>query len=313
MIGIDIGFGYTKIFQGEGIDPIVFPSVFAPYRDRLNAMSNAKGCISNMTIEYEGAKYHIGETAKTEGGTSTFDKDNHLRHILCSLASIALATGGEDYTGPVVMGLPVSDMKIKKRAIEDLKGVYKINFCDKPVTINLTSVMVVPQGAAGFYDLIYSDNGKPIPGCSVIKKYVGVIDIGEKTLDFVTMDSGKYISAKSGSADMGMNQAYIELVSILQEKLSFSVKPYQTSNYAHRIPKETKEVYRKLAHAIVDDISRYWGSFNQFEEILLSGGGGEALQEYIQERIPNCRLISDAQFSNARGYYKCGKAQGNSK
>jgi hypothetical protein len=259
-----------------------------------------------MVLEYDGTKYLVGEIAKNEGGCSTFDKNNHLRHIICTLAGIALANDN-DYHGSIVMGLPISDFKTKKREIESLRGKYNFNLCDASFMVYIPELAVIPQGAAAFYDMILSDNGKSISGSQALGKYIGIIDIGEKTLDFVTINHDQFIMEQSGSLDLGMNKAYLRLCSVIQQQLGFSIMPNQAPEYIRRIPKETNTEYRKLANEIIDGISRWW-NFNQFDIIYLAGGGGAALQEFIAERI-KCNLISEAQFSNARGYYKWGMAK----
>jgi hypothetical protein len=297
MIGIDVGFGFTKIYKGN----IVFPSVFCEYRERI-ASIGPSNFMGNLTIEWNDKKYLIGDIAKNESGSATFDKDNQLRHILCMLTGIALANKS-DYSGPVVMGLPISDLQ-KKNDLLLLKGKYAIKLCDKPINIEISDVMVIPQGAASYFDIILNDNGKVASANA--EKHLGIIDIGEKTLCFVSMNKAQFQMERSGSLDLGVNKAYRRLCTTIQRKLNFSCMPYEVTEHFDKIPKEFEKEYRQLANEIVDAISQWW-SYSEFDNIYLTGGGAPALKKYVSERI-NCDLVPDSQFSNARGYFKCGMA-----
>lgn len=298
MIGIDVGFGYTKVFPGN----IVFPSVIADYQERMASIGQSDP-LDNLVLEVNGRSYLVGNLAKKEGGSATFDKDNQQRHLVCMLTSIVLAAGG-DYSGPVVMGLPMSDLQNKRREISLLKGTYDVVLSGDKYKIEITDVFVSPQGAAGFYDLILNDEGKVVS--NLAERKIGIIDIGEKTLDFVVMDKSQFVMEKSGGMDLGMHKAYLRLLKTIQTDLGISVMPYQVRDYEHKVSKAAENEYRRLANEIVDGISAWW-NYRDFDNIYLAGGGGLALQKYVAERI-KCDLIPEAQLSNARGYFKCGQA-----
>lgn len=298
VIGIDVGFGYTKVFPGNHI----FPSITTEFRDRIMSFGNSNP-MDNLILEVDGKSYLIGNLAKKEGGSSTFDQDNHMRHKLCMLTSIALSAGG-DFSGIVVMGLPISDLQKKKRDVSLLKGTYDIKLSGKEYHIDISKVLVAPQGAAGYFDLILSDEGKVVS--SLAEKRIGIIDIGEKTLDFVAMESSQFIMEKSGGLDMGMHRAYLRILKTIQTDLGISVMPYQVRDYMPKVPASSEKELRLLSQEIVDGITPWW-NYRDFDSIYLAGGGGEALFRFISERI-KCETIPEGQFSNARGYYKCGKA-----
>lgn len=298
VVGIDVGFGFTKVFPGN----IVFPSVIAEYRERMGSIGQSDP-MDNLILEVNGQSYLVGNLAKKEGGSATFDKDNQQRHLVCMLTSIVLAAGG-DYSGPVVMGLPMSDLENKRREISLLKGTYEVVLSGEAHTVEITDVLVSPQGAASFYDLILNDEGKVVS--SLVSKKIGIIDIGEKTLDFVVMDKSQFIMERSGGMDLGMHKAYLRLLKIIQADLGISIMPYQVRDYLPKVSKAAEHEYRRLANEIVDGISAWW-NYRDFDNIYLTGGGGMALHQYVAERI-KCDVLPDSQLSNARGYFKCGQA-----
>lgn len=303
LIGIDVGFGFTKVCYFGNKEGILFPSIYSDFRERIHSIDGANNPLDSLIMELDGKKYLVGNIAKNESGSATFDIHNQTRHIICMVTGVALATDGDDFKGAIVLGLPISDLQ-NKGLIQQLKGTYRIKLNDKPLVIEIEKIMVVPQGAAGFYDIILSDEGKVVSNLS--EKQVGIIDIGEKTLDFVCMNSSQFISEESGSLNFGMSKAYKRLQATIQKELGISCLPYQVKQYFSKVPNEVGREYRRLSNEIVDNISNWW-TFNSFDKIYLAGGGGIALQKYISERI-KCDIVSNSQFSNARGYLKCGTA-----
>jgi len=308
MIGIDVGFDTTKIYKGKG-KTASFPSVFGVYRGEDEGVDTSENRVNNIVLELNGVKYAIGNSAIIEGGVATFDKNNMQRHLLCSLAGIALVTNGE-YTGPVVMGLPISDQDNKelKENIEKLKDEYNYTFCGVPVKVNITDIYIMPQAGATFYDMIFDEKGGYDAESPALKGRVGYADVGGKTLDYVVYNKGQRVKSECGSANLGMNNAYKRLQKEIQKKLKFTPRTYEVLDYADKIPEETKSIYSELANEVIDATSNAWNDFGQFEKIYITGGGATALHKYIAERYENWELIKDAQFSNARGYYKWGMA-----
>lgn len=309
MIGIDVGFGYTKIYAGNGEnDKTIFPSVYAKYRERFELISAdqlAAIDLNRLEVVLNGSKYIIGELAVKEAGTTTFDKSNFTRHLICMLTGISITKG--DYIGDIVMGLPISDMDIKER-MQALAGNYEFGLSNKIFNIKIENIRVVPQGVATFYDAIIDDTGVINDDLNAFKR-VGIIDIGEKTVDFVSLNDSEIVIAESGSIDWGISTIYKRLCPILQKKCKINVLPYQVKQYQNKITTEFETEYQFLADEILDHISAWW-NYQEFDKILITGGSSSKLRPYFSKRINNCYVVADAQFSNARGYYKCGLVMG---
>lgn len=296
MIGIDVGFGFTKAYP----DNIIFPSIFSEYTEREYTV--AGNMLDNMELEVDSEKYFIGELALLEGGTGTFDTFDMLRHKLCILTAICLSCE-DNYQGPITVGLPVSDLKMHKKDLQLLKGIHKIIFCGKKRIIDITEIFIMPQGASAYFDLTLSEEGKL--NSALVNKRVGIIDIGEKTLDFVLMDKNKFIAEKSSSREFGMNKAYLKLLVPIHDVLHVSCLPHQVRYYASKIETHVNKEYRKLAIEIIKAITVAGWNPRDIDHIYLVGGGATPLHRYILERF-RCEVVPESQFSNARGYLKCG-------
>lgn len=295
MIGIDVGFGYTKVSPKE----IMFPSVFSEVT-YASSLQNSGNLIDNMELELDGKTYLVGNKAQLENGSGSFSADNMLRHKICILTAIAITHG--DFLGPVVLGLPVADMG-RKKAMQELVGIYSIKLSGESYIIDITKINIVPQGAAAYFDLLLDDDGKIANDLGT--KKIGLIDIGEKTVDFVCIDKNRFVNELSNSLNLGMNTAYLRLIKTIQSELGITTLPNKAKQYVDRVSTTGIE-YRKLSAEILGNISAWWPSLNDFNAIYITGGGGDTLGKYFQEQI-QCKVVKGGQFSNSRGYQKCGQ------
>jgi len=305
MLGIDVGFGYTKCSPGD----IIFPSVYSEvtYDRNLSAVKYEGDIIDNLDIELEGTKYLVGKNAQMENGTGSFYAGDMLRHKICILTAIALAKG--DYSGPIVLGLPISDISRKKNLM-DLKGIYEFTLCGKKHIIELTAIMVMPQGGAAYFDLVLDEDGKQFSDLASLK--VGMIDIGEKTVDFVRMNSSRIVNEMSGSVNLGMITAAKRMSKHIQTELGISPLTSQCHLHYDKLPAQRDIEFNKLAREIIGNISGWWPSIRDFDRIYITGGGSSALGHYLREMIIGeafCEVVPKGQFSNSRGYLKCGKTR----
>ena len=295
MIGIDVGFGYTKVSPME----IMFPSVFSEVT-YTSSLQNSGNLIDNMELELDGKTYLVGNKAQLENGSGSFSADNMLRHKICILTAIAITHG--NFLGSVVLGLPVADMG-RKKAMQELVGIYSIKLSGEEYFIDIKKINIVPQGAAAYFDLLLDDDGKITSDLGT--KKIALIDVGEKTVDFVCIDKNRFVNELSGSLNLGMNTAYLRLIKSIQTELGITTLPSKAKQYADRVSTTATE-YRKLSEEILNNVSSWWPSLNDFNAIYITGGGGETLGEYFQEQI-ECQIVEGGQFSNSRGYRKCGR------
>lgn len=294
MLGVDIGFGYTKVYPGN----MVFPSVISHWRQPKMATSKPQAP-DDLIIGINGESYVVGRLALKQGAPGTFDKYNFDRHKVCLLAGIA--SKRPSYNGPIAVGLPISDLHNSTEPFKKMAGRYKIDFKGASTEINITEVYTYPQGATIFADLTLNDMGME-KDQSWSDKRIGIIDIGEKTANFCWIDRGEYIDSYSGSLDMGMHKAYTRLSELLVRR-DIVVPPHIVVDYLYRLdPKEIDQEYRFLANEIIDGISGWW-NYKMLDKIFIAGGGSDKLFAYMKERI-NCELIGDPRFANARSFYK---------
>jgi|GEM_PF-1118432 hypothetical protein len=301
LVGIDVGYGFCKVYGGIG-KQFKFSAGYLEYDNDDFSLGDKK-----EVLEFEGKKYLMGEEAVSQGCVVSHNPNDRLRHILSILYSIARVNDGEDFEGDIVLGLPLSD-KANKITLEQMSGSYSIFFNEKEIKITINKVFVLPQGGACYYDLILDDNGKVVNNFN--GKQISIIDIGEKTCDFVSFLDGKLINKDSKSQLFGIDKAKQTFLDVLLKTKKVNVKFSELPRYIHNNKAEYLKEVKKLTNEIIAYISHYW-QFDNYDKIFISGGGGVDTVPFFQANF-NAYLIEDSQFSNARGYYKCGQNLRNS-
>ena len=291
ILGIDVGFGNVKIFDGER--EYGFPSVYAVTDEGAEADSNAE------TIHFllDGVKYYIGKKAVVTNGNSQFDQFDLLRQKLFTLVGVCVATGGKDFTGTIGLGLPRADLKAMSDKLKSVAGKYSVEFNGKPVQINIEDVQVNVQGECVFDEIRQFED---VDGLNI-----GIIDIGQKTTDVSLFIDGMKVDNKSRSFDVGASQA---LTAIAEEYRSLT--GYDVENYAvparikkGKISKELADKhYEQTADKILSLLSGLRWFSEELDKVYLIGGGCAFLQPYLTAKMPTCELHECYLFANARAY-----------
>ncbi len=201
VIGIDVGFGFTKACMGN--ERVIFKSIIGESSEIQffsNIAENSE--TSNLHISIDNKSYYIGEFAEIQSNVRQFtlDQDKLLNEFLKLLALTAIGTSikEENATVNVVSGLPVIYLrKYHRKFSEILSGKHRITFHSmdgKKVTknIHINKVKMMPQPIGSIFNLLMDEEGK-IATQDLIKKKVGIIDIGFRTTDVTIFDKLQYI------------------------------------------------------------------------------------------------------------------------
>lgn len=279
MISIDVGYGNTKYYMDGTAG--CFPSIYKVY----NGNSYNPRTPEDMLLELDGQKYLIGETALNKDGEASFDKESLLRHQLFVLASICKAT--ENYKGSIVVGLPIGDMQKLSPMLLKLKGKYEVKFNGKDRAIDIQKVKVLAQGEAIIH-LLKAE----VP---VSDEVIGIIDIGQKTVDFAWFRYGSYVEERSGSVNFGMYNAWTEIASSMARNFGIEEpEQYMVRKDLDRFRRTKRKGIeaveadvqfnlKELAQSIRNRLlSRHW-NFNELDRLYVVGGGAYLLREFFSD------------------------------
>ncbi len=330
VIGLDIGFGYTKATNGKRF--VVFKSVYGEaaemqFREQLLASDQGE---EHLHVEIDGKAFFVGELAERQSVERFFTLDqNQFVADFTKVLSLAPLSHMVERQDPVkvVAGLPISHYRRhRKELVEILKGQHPVGVVDgkgerTETVVRITDVRVVPQPFGSVLNLMLSDLGE-VRDRRFLEEKVGVIDVGVRTTDYTIADGTKYSERGSRTVDTGISRAFATIASKLQESSGVNIELYRLfeaveqgsikihgKRYDLKLIKE--HAFTQLASAIATEANRLWASDWDIDRIMISGGGGAVLAPYLQPLIKGEIMPVDPgrdfRLNNVRGYLKYGK------
>ncbi|MDY0219742.1 MAG: ParM/StbA family protein [Desulfobacterium sp.] len=329
VVGVDVGFGYTKAFNGE--KSVVFKSVLGDatqiqFRSSLGPDQSG----SNLHVTLDGKSYFIGSYAERQSNAREFtlNQDTLITDFVKVLAITAIGVCCEKSTSlNVVSGLPVGFLtRDYKRFADLITGRHEIIFHNEDkndVTrrIHINKVHMIPQPVGSIFNLLMDDSGK-INNRDLSHQKIGVVDIGFKTTDFSIFDRLQYIERSSTTLDTGISKCFSVIANKLRQESGVNIELFRMFDFMesgtikirgreYNLANLKKRVYTHAATAIAADVNRLWEDDWDIDSIILSGGGGMELAPYIQPHlqgnvIPIANGV-DARLNNVQGYLKFGR------
>jgi plasmid segregation protein ParM len=333
ILGIDIGFGFTKATDGK--DTVIFKSLFGDADEiQFWADFGENSPLNHIHVSVDGKSYFIGDLAEQQSSVLSFTLDQErlitdfVRILALTVAGMFLKNGGTiNVPINVVSGLPIGYFKQNyERFNEILTGHHSITYHSyngqkntKEIYIN--KVRMLPQPLGTVLNLLMDENGK-IVNHELANQKIGVVDIGFRTTDFTILDHLRYIDRGSRTIDTGISKGFNVIANKLREKCGVSVELYRLYRAAEMgsikmrghgftFTKIRDQVYSQLAGTIASDIDRLWSDDWDIDSIVLTGGGCRELAEYLQPLINGSVTpvdpTTDPRLNNVQGYIKYGK------
>jgi len=307
ITAIDVGYGYTKIKTSKvsnGFLPseIIMPSAVGHGRKRY--ITNNEVLLNSIDVDYNNKNYFIGNLAINESIDVSLafeeNKINHQNTILLILMGTVLANyeSCNDKINYIktnlVTGLPIYYLDQKQNFKETFKNKeYSIKWGNKTYRIQFKDILIIPQGAGALFYEILDDKGN-VKHEEFLSRKIGLVDVGFKTTDFITLNCMKYIDKESGTIEIGINHA---LKMANTEKLLHELEFHNNS--------ELTEAKNSICNAIADNLFSKIPNLNDYFAYYIAGGGSK----YIKNRIPNAISIPHPQMANVLGYYKIGQVK----
>ncbi|MFH2091151.1 MAG: ParM/StbA family protein [Pseudomonadota bacterium] len=329
IVGIDVGFGFTKAYNG--INSVIFKSLIGDATTiQFRSMLGDESSASNIHITLEDKSYFIGSYAELQSSIKEFTLDQEkLIEEFVKILAITAAGLCTNTSAPinVVTGLPVGYLKRDTKKLKDMmQGIHEITY-HNPDGQNITKqvridkVHVIPQPIGSIFNLIFDDEGK-IKDRSLASQKLGVVDVGFKTTDLSIFDHLQYIERGSSTMDTGISKCFSVIANKLRQESNITIELFRMYKFIesgmikirgkeYNISNLKKRVYSHSAAAIASDLNRLWENDWDIDSIILSGGGSAELAEYLTPNIEgNVIPIGkdvDARFNNVQGYCKFGR------
>jgi plasmid segregation protein ParM len=327
IIGLDVGFGYTKRVMASGTD--VFPSVVGEWRPvgfRVGAGLDGgerPDAIEGVTVD--GRSYAVGERAlrlahRRFVGLSRQWMDSAAFRVL---ALTALARGlervGEHVT--LVTGLPLEDVEPHGATLRrQLEGDHEVRLEPGGRTwrVSIGRVHVLPQPLGTVLAQLLDPRGQ-LAGPEGLETRVGVLDVGFRTTDYFTLDGLEVVPASCLTRNTGMADLLLDLGREVYRRWGVELDPHALDEPVLRgvlrIGGETVALGAILdpwldrhAEAIAAHARMLWGDGARgLARLWVTGGGGTLLGSRLQALAPHADLVRHARLQNAVGYFRYGQ------
>lgn len=332
-IGLDLGYGFVKGVNEAG-KGAMFPSLVGNAYDRPLAElfgSDEESVINNLHLVMTHEKreeYFIGELARRESRNISYafddDKINHPNTKALLAASALLLFPKEETPIHLVTGLPLEQYIHKKDEFKKMLKEYHIIASfkrDREVKIvKFDKITIFPQAAGAVYSIIIDDLQKYL----IRGSYIGLIDIGFKTTDYIVfMVDEKLVLREdmSGTINVGMSSLNNAADKIFTKKTGSKLEVAELMNLVKdeqiffrgsklNFSKEIALVKSEISRVIKDRIKSSWGDkLDFFNTVFLTGGGAKELKTFISDIHSNTILTKNPQFANAEGFLKVAQLE----
>ncbi len=330
ILGIDIGFGFTKATDGR--NSLIFKSVIGEATDLQFHEPLYGGPVvgEHLQVEVDGKGYFIGELAERQSNVRffTLDQAQFISDFARNLALAAAASMVKSHI-PInlVSGLPIGYYKqYKDELARLLQGKHDVVLVDAEgnrhqKTININRVRILPQPFGSLFNFMLNDQGE-VGERRLPKEKVGIIDVGFRTSDYTISDRMRYSERGSRTTDSGIARAFNVIAKKLREKSNVSVELYRLYEAVERgnikirgqeydLKGLTEQVFGQLASTVASEVDRLWVDDWDIDTMILTGGGGAVLARHLQPLIKGHLMpvdaTRDARLFNVQGYWKFGK------
>lgn len=329
IIGLDIGFGFTKATDGNA--RVLFKSVLGEakelqYREQLGATDKNT---PYLHIQVGEESFFAGDLAERQSSvrTYTLDQDQLISDFVKTLGLAALTQLTED-NEPVhlVTGLPVRYFRRhREQLVQTLTGTHHVKMFDpagqvREMNVKVEKVRVIPQPFGSLFGLMLNDIGR-VSDQRFAQEKIGVIDVGFRTADYSIADKTRYSERGSGTSDAGISHAFEIIATALQEKSGVNVELYRlydavrngsikVRGKSYDLGRITERAFSQLATAIASEVNRLWADDWDIDQIVLTGGGGKVLAPHLSKLVQGEVLpvegSGDVRFNNVTGYWRYG-------
>lgn len=321
-VGIDLGYGFVKLM--DGTNELIFPSVVGVGKE-IKFLSDSffqKNEIENLVVTYEDRQYFVGNLAvrQSDIASRSLDQnrvtDKNAKILL--LTALGLLAKWENQNFNIVTGLPTDLFGAYYMDwSKSIKGQYEVAFgsngSKKVKKFSVKEARIIPQPFGTLYDQILSGTGAQTQQ-ELARLVVGIVDIGFRTTDFAVANELEYIDHLSFSTNTALSSAYRIIGARLREDYKIDKENHELDRIVEQgairiagksydLTSMKKDAYGQVATKIITELDSRW-DYRDFDVILLTGGGGKALSEYLLPHFPNMRLVDRPQHANTRGFQK---------
>jgi len=315
--GLDIGYSSTKIVGGDTPKVTTFPSA-------IGTPDRASFSLDTETGIYLQApqRVAVGNVAVEQSRITRRREDRGWiesdEWYLLALAALTEITSG-NARFDIVTGLPVAFFGDAQVVIDRLMGYHSVKRADRRAqSFTVDSVRVIPQPFGSLLDVCMNNHGKVVD-LDLARGRVGVIDVGGKTTNILSVNRLSDVSRETASVNVGGWVATRMLGQVLAERCpNLDLRPHeitqalidrQVSYYGESVDlnESVEEILNNLAAQIVAEATQVWNGAAGLSAVLVSGGGALLLGDHVKAHFPHARVVEEPVMANAMGFWKLAR------
>lgn len=320
-IGLDLGYSSTKVVA-EG-KTFKIPSIVGSYEDFFTVGGEKE------VFEVDGKRYLVGNQAIDQSHIVERREDrawikSNMYKVLMQYALVKSMQSSRlsSQSALVVSGLPLSYFSKDSAYLKSLlSGEIRGTLNGVESIFTVAQATVVPQPFGALLDYALNDDGGIIVDRA--KGRTGVIDVGGKTTNILSVSDLSELSREATSVNVGGWTAVRRLTDYLRDKYSdiddrasnmekiLNTKEFIYFGERVSVGDFVDSVSADIANQIKSEISQRWGSASQFERIIVSGGGAYLVGDALKEILPQAFISDNPVFTNAKGFFKFAKRSDN--
>ena len=306
-IGIDIGFGYTKAYNGKSA---------VSFRTVVGRVVSSGGFNETPPIEIGNERFYVGDDAQGsddyyESKRPDFYGSNQWVSLLAQAIKLSEIPTVEGLT--IVLGMPAIQYSREKagQVAALLKGKLISTGNGNMMDLGKASIHAAPQGFGIFLKFLNDHE----MGNQAKKGSYAVADIGFHTIDVITVENGKYLSDRAASYPVGVSILLADIQREFSKKymdflptsraLQFLSNPRQEWLGQFYEIESLNELIQKYCDKVTEIINGYFTG-RSLDLCIAGGGGVHVVRGRASNLTRKVAIVKDPADANAIGYWLYG-------
>lgn len=299
LVAIDHGYDSIKVFDGKKI--FSFKSKYETTKDNINRSNT-------YHIRFGSDEYIVGDGASIN--YIEYDKTANEYNQIFTLAALGKVMGAQDYCEfNIVAGYPLNLYAANRSVFAKYlksKNVVEFYFNGQKKKVLIKDCLVFPQGIGAVFT---SPN-------QYKNKLIAVLDVGGLTVNGGILNNLNLDNSTMFTINQGCLILFNRLKKVLNSTFTQNIQEYEIPNIIEngliingqkvKADKIIDDVIFQHCNTIRAECRRFNWNVDTLD-ILLVGGGALVLDGYIQEVIPQIKVIDDPVFANVKGFYEVGR------
>lgn len=317
-IGLDIGYSHTKAVTTS--KQIGFPSIVGtPDVSRFTLDEPQDSLILTHPVQVQ-----VGEGALIQSRFTHRREDRAWVHsdewYTLALAAMTELTPGSPEMN-IVTGLPVSFFSDREIVRTRLLGEHKVQRAGRRAqSLRVTRCRVIPQPYGTLLSMCLGNHGR-VTNTELATGHVGVVDVGGKTTNLLSVSRLSEISRETVSIPLGAWDVVRAVKTWLAEHCpALNVRDHQVITAIvdrevsyYGTPVDLTEIVEQtlspMAEQVLSEATQLWNGGAGLNVILITGGGARLLGPRIVEHFPHGVIVDDPVYANSIGYYKLSQRE----